>query len=186
MHFVLILNLSPRACRKASSNSQDKKGEQLDYFMYFAFKNTRKDSKVCCPLIGQKNTKVFWHQSERRRAFGTGLVRHCLQGPFSPFFTFRRAIFFPPFRLSLAPNICPWVSEDAIMLDVGYICIEFLGPVQTSNIACAEPNNYLGRPKLLSSTVDSDGRTLHASNLIHGEKKYNPYCLKQGNKLKKV
>ena len=53
-----------------------------------------------------------------------------------------------------------------------------LGPVQTSNFTCAEPNTYLGRPKLLSSTVDSDGRTLCAPNLIRGEKKYHPYCLK--------
>ena len=46
------------------------------------------------------------------------------------------------------------------------------GPVQTSNfiITCAEPNTYLGRPKLLSSTVDLDGRTLHVPNLIRGEK----------------
>ena len=50
---------------------------------------------------------------ERRRPFGTGLVRHCPQGLFSPFFTFLRAIFFRSFRLSLAPTICPWVSEDA-------------------------------------------------------------------------
>ena len=50
---------------------------------------------------------------ERRRPFGTGLVRHCPQGLFSPFFTFLRSyIFFRPFRLSLAPFICPWVSED--------------------------------------------------------------------------
>ena len=49
---------------------------------------------------------------ERRRPFGTGLVRHCPQGLFSPFFTFLRAIFFRPFRLSLAPTICPWVFED--------------------------------------------------------------------------
>ena len=28
------------------------------------------------------------------------------------FFTFLRAIFFRPFILSLAPTICPWVSED--------------------------------------------------------------------------
>ena len=50
---------------------------------------------------------------ERRRPFGTGLVRHCPQGLFSPFFTFLRAIFFLPFSLSLAPTIRPWVSEDA-------------------------------------------------------------------------
>ena len=49
---------------------------------------------------------------ERRRPFGTDLVRHCPQGLFSPFFTFLCAIFSRPFRLSLAPTICPWVSED--------------------------------------------------------------------------
>ena len=49
---------------------------------------------------------------ERRRPFGTGLVRHCPQGLCSPFFTFLRALFFRPFRLSLAPTICPWVSKD--------------------------------------------------------------------------
>ena len=47
-----------------------------------------------------------------------------------------------------------------------------------SNFTCAEPNTYLGRPELLSSTVDSDGRTLHVPNLIRGKKKYHPYCLK--------
>ena len=51
-------------------------------------------------------------KTERRRPFGTGLVRHCPQGLFSPFFSFLRALFFRPFRLSLAPTICPWVSED--------------------------------------------------------------------------
>ena len=53
---------------------------------------------------------------ERPRQFGTGLVRHCPQGLFSPFFTFLRAIFSRPFRLSLAPTICPWVSEDGSLL----------------------------------------------------------------------
>ena len=46
-------------------------------------------------------------KAERRRPFGTGLVRHCPQGLFSPFFTFLRAIFFRPFRLSLAPLSAP-------------------------------------------------------------------------------
>ena len=50
-------------------------------------------------------------KAERRRPFGTGLVRHCPHGLFSPFFTFLRAILFRPFRLSLAPTICPWVSK---------------------------------------------------------------------------
>ena len=53
-----------------------------------------------------------------------------------------------------------------------------ISTVKTSNFTYAEPNTCLGRPKLLSSTVDSDGRTLHVQNLIRGEKKYHPYCLK--------
>ena len=32
--------------------------------------------------------------------------------------------------------------------------------------------------RYLSSTVDSDGRTLHVPNLIRGQKKYHPYGLK--------
>ena len=40
-----------------------------------------------------------------------------------------------------------------------------------SNFTCAEPYTYLGRPKLSSATVDSDGRTLHVPNVILGEKK---------------
>ena len=64
--------------------------------------------------LGRKTQKFSGtHQkSERRRLFGTGLVRHCPLGLFSPFFTFLLATFSRPFRLSLAPSICPWVSED--------------------------------------------------------------------------
>ena len=51
---------------------------------------------------------------ERWRPFGTGLIRHCPQGLFSPFFAFLRALFFHSIRLSLAPTICPWVSEDVL------------------------------------------------------------------------
>ena len=47
-----------------------------------------------------------------QKPFGNGLVRHCPQGLFTPFFTFLRALSFRPFRLSFAPTICPWVSED--------------------------------------------------------------------------
>ena len=60
-----------------------------------------------------------YQKPEWRRPFGTGLVRHCPQGLFSPFFTFLRAIFSRPFRLSLAPIICPWVSEDGSFHDHG-------------------------------------------------------------------
>ena len=77
------------------------------------------------PVLNCRRRSAFWlgrktqklsgtnQKPERQRQFGTGLVRHCPQGFFSPSFTFRRAIFSRPFRLSLAPTICPWVSEDA-------------------------------------------------------------------------
>ena len=63
-------------------------------------------------------------KSERRRLFGTSLVKHCPQGLFSPFFTFLCAIFSHPFRPSLAPTIRPWVSEDHL-LDVGLVQVSF-------------------------------------------------------------
>ena len=58
--------------------------------------------------LGRKTQKFSGtnQKSERRRPFGTGLVRHCPQGLFSPFFTFFCAIFVRPFRLSLAPTVC--------------------------------------------------------------------------------
>ena len=70
-------------------------------------------------LLVLENFCVFLpnQKAKRRRPFGTGLVRHCPQGLFSPFFTFLRAIFSSPFRLSLAPTICPWVSEDGSLVD---------------------------------------------------------------------
>ena len=66
--------------------------------------------------LGRKKTFSGTNQkSERRWAFGTRLVRQCPQGLFSQFFTFLRAIFFRPFRLSLTPIMCPWVSEDDLL-----------------------------------------------------------------------
>ena len=51
-------------------------------------------------------------------------------------------------------------------------------PFGSSSRLLKVPNIYLGRPKLLSSTVDSDGRTLIVPNLIRCEKECHPYCLK--------
>ena len=45
------------------------------------------DQNLCFSGTNQK--------PERRRPFGTGLVRHCPQGLFSSFFTFLRAVYFP-------------------------------------------------------------------------------------------
>ena len=64
--------------------------------------------------LGRKTQKFSGtnQKSERWRPFGTGLVRHCPQGLFSPFLYFSSCHIFLPFRLSLTPTMCPWVSED--------------------------------------------------------------------------
>ena len=60
------------------------------------------------PVLNGHRRSSFWlvpenfcvflpnQKPERRRPFGTGLVRHCLQGLFSPFFTFLLCHIFPP------------------------------------------------------------------------------------------
>ena len=85
-------------------------------------------------ILGDTGASGFWLVEEKRkfsgtnqkperwRPFGTGLVRHCPQGLFSPFFTFLRATFFRPFRLSLVPTTCPWVSEDARLWKITLFC----------------------------------------------------------------
>ena len=50
-------------------------------------------------------------KSKRADKYGTKKSKE----RFSPFFTILRAILFRPFRLSLAPTICPWVSEDEVL-----------------------------------------------------------------------
>ena len=49
---------------------------------------------------------------QKNTSFLAPIRRHCPQGLFWLFVTFLRALFFHPFRLSLAPTICPWVSKD--------------------------------------------------------------------------
>ena len=53
-------------------------------------------------------------KSKRAGKYGTKKSKERREELFSPFFTFLRATFFRPFRLSLDPTICPWVSEDGI------------------------------------------------------------------------
>ena len=104
---------SKRAAKYGTKKIKERREEPLGTM---SCQTSSKRSPPFCLFIGQKNKKVFWHQSEARtaRLFGTGLVRHCPQGLFSPFFSFLRAIFFRPFSLSHAPTICPWVSEDGV------------------------------------------------------------------------
>ena len=71
-------------------------------------------------LNGRKNVARRKVKNGEKSPWGQCLTRPVPHGRcrsvrslFSPFFTFLRAIFSRPFRLSLVPTICPWVSEDA-------------------------------------------------------------------------
>ena len=66
---------------------------------FAAHGNDERGENLCFSGTNQK--------PERRRPFGTGLVRHCPQGLFSPFFTFLRALFFRAFRLPSPPLSAP-------------------------------------------------------------------------------
>ena len=100
-----------RAEKYRTKKSKEWREEPLGTMSY---QTSSKRSPPFCLLIGQKNTNVFWPQSEARTA---ATVRNWSGKTLSPgallaVFTFLRAIFFRPFRLSFAPTICPWVSED--------------------------------------------------------------------------
>ena len=75
--------------RYGTKKSKERREEPLGTMSY---QTSSKRSPPFWLLIG-----VFSGTNQkpgRRRPFGTGLVRHCPQGLFSPFFTFLRAISF--------------------------------------------------------------------------------------------
>ena len=72
---------SKRAEKYGTKKSKERREEPLGTMSY---QTSSKRSPPFCLLIGQKNTNVFWHQSEGRIA------------------------------PTIAPTICPWVSEDDI------------------------------------------------------------------------
>ena len=82
-------------------------------------------------LIGQKNTKVFWHQSEVRTAVtvwnwsGNTLT----PGALLAVLYFSSCHIFLPVQTFPRPTICPWVSEDVLILDYYGYCNE---PADTS------------------------------------------------------
>ena len=102
------------AGNNGTKKSKERREEPLGTMSY---QTSSKRSPPFWLLIGTRVFSGTNQKPERRRPFGTVLVRHCPQGLFSPFFTFLRAIIFRPLRFSLAPTICPWVSEDAPITD---------------------------------------------------------------------
>ena len=107
---------SKRARKYGTKKSKERREEPLGTMSY---QTSSKRSQPFCPLIGHKNTNVFWHQSEVRTAV---TVWNWSGETMSPgallavlYFSSCHIIFFRPFRLSLAPTICPWVSEDDLL-----------------------------------------------------------------------
>ena len=76
---------SKRAEKYGMKKSKERREESQGTMSY---QTSSKRSPPFCLLIGQKNIKFFWHQSEARTAATVWI------------------------RFSLAPTICPWISED--------------------------------------------------------------------------
>ena len=94
-----------------TKKSKERREEPLGTMSY---QTSSKRSPPLWLLIGARKTQVFKF----------------------PSFTFLRAIFFHPFRLSLAPTICPWVSEDGFHLTTETKFLQFcLFPSSSFSIA---------------------------------------------------
>ena len=118
---------SKRAGKYLKYGTKKSKERQEEPLGTISYQTSSKRTPPFCLLIGQKNAKVFWHQSEVRTAatVWNWSGKTLSPGALSPFFTFLRAIFFRPFRLSLAATICPWVSKDGFYRKLSEKCLLF-------------------------------------------------------------
>ena len=106
---------SNRAGKNGTKKSKERREEPLGTMSY---QTSSKLSPSFWLLIGARKLLCFSAQSEGKTATTVwNWSGKTLSPGFSPFFTFLRAIFSSPFRLSLAPTICPWVSEDGSLVD---------------------------------------------------------------------
>ena len=88
-----------------------KRGYRLQNSPYFCvFKYTwavkQTSSETQGQIVGARESLNRWKNMTQKKS------KERPEELFSPFFSFLRTLFFRPFRLSLAPTICPWVSED--------------------------------------------------------------------------
>ena len=108
---------SKRAEKCGAKKSKERREEPLGTMSY---QTSSKRSPPFWLLNGARKLQVFWHQSEARTV---ATVWNWSGKTLSPgallavlYFSSRQI--FRPFRLSLVPTICPWVSED----DYGHDC----------------------------------------------------------------
>ena len=101
--------------RKNMARRRKTKERRVELLGTMSYQTSSKRSPPFWLLIRQKNTKVFRHQSEARTA---ATVWDWSGKTLSPgallalLYFFSSCHIFRPFRLSFAPTICPWVSED--------------------------------------------------------------------------
>ena len=105
--------------------------------------------KVCCSVIGHKNTNTFWHQSEARTAATVWNWSGKTMFPGAHVENFCRA-------LSSDPTDCPWISDDDFTAEYDYIdslCTAVLSPQtksrrETSVSQSLSPRFFLGEERL--------------------------------------
>ena len=103
---------SKQAGKYGTKKCKEQREEPLGKMSY---QTSSKQSPPFCLLIRQKNTKFSGtnQKPEGWRPFGTGLVLKTLSpGALLAILYISSCHIFLPFRLFLAPTICPWVSED--------------------------------------------------------------------------
>ena len=102
---------SKRAGKYGTKKRKERREKPLGTMSY---QTSSKLSPPFCLLIGQKNTKVFWHKSEGRTAatVWNWSGKTLSPGALLAILYFSSCHISLPFRLSLTPTISPWVSKD--------------------------------------------------------------------------
>ena len=107
---------------------------KLDSVSYNRDKNLQRRRK----FVGERDFPIqTWSSSMSESQQGPEICDVINAKPYlSPHKAFHRALFFRPFRPSLAPTICPWVSEDEIISDTFRFTAVFSWFVLSSFIFC--------------------------------------------------
>ena len=107
---------SKRAEKYGAKKSKERREEPLGTISY---QTSSKRSPPFWLLIGARKLLCFSAQSEARTAatIWNWSGKTLSPGALPAVLYFSSRLFFRPFRLSLAPTICPWVSEDAHYLN---------------------------------------------------------------------
>ena len=100
--------------KRAENKARKVKNGEKEPRGTMSYQTSSKRSSPFWLLIGARKTQVFWHQSEARTAatVWNWSGKTLSPGALLAVLYFSSCLIFRAFRLSLAPSICPWVSED--------------------------------------------------------------------------